>query len=704
MKTKKSILCILLCVCICAPFLSMSNLSPIVKASDDSIVIDGVKDTKYTDDKKFTVDKMFNANGPNEAVTNTEGVKSEVWYSYDESYLYFYVKTTDAILTQPKSGAAFYDSDATCLFLDMNPSANKKYEGGTPDISVGTTGYDSSLVNLSTETMRDPANLKVFKDATTNTYGFEVRVPRVAGEKSFGLDLVVYNSNGSSTASAFTTAVTFENFQWWGDHAKSLQYVSLEFISIDGIKDTNYTDDKKFTVDKMFNQQAPNASMENTQGIKSEVWYNFDDNYIYFYVKTTAPVLMTAKSGGAWYDNDATCLFLDMNPSTGKKFEGATPDVSIATIGKNSSLTNLTDDSYYSKAENCTTFKDATTNTYGFEARVPRISGEKSFGLDLVVYNSDGNSAGSSFASAVTFENFQWWGDHSVSLQSVYFNSSDIPTPPVDNASIIVDGIKDAAYSRFEPVVVADAYNAADGQTPTDNTDNVTGKVWYNFDDDYLYFYVEVKDSQVHLWDSTKIADWTKLDAVAMWLDPDPTNYDPSGNFFVSAADSKYADVGFAVMGASQQIVNESKASVKRAGFVVPFKTSDGYGFEMKWERVKTEESFRFNLSIYNANNDDQTIGPAYIVAIGAAWWMRYDTMMEVFYDTTPPTESSNPTDISKPDDSSSNTVNSQEGTSNNSDGKNPDTSDHRLALLIVLFAGAGVSSLIIVKRKKIKS
>jgi hypothetical protein len=89
---------------------------------------------------------------------------------------------------------------------------------------------------------------------------------------------------------------------------------------------------------------------------------------------------------------------------------------------------------------------------------------------------------------------------------------------------ITIDAQKDAFYNTLTGpddghfFIPHDAFIAGNGAMPDDDID-LSALVWTGWDDEYLYFYVEVTDDNVQLIHTT---DWQN-DCVELKMDPDPT-------------------------------------------------------------------------------------------------------------------------------------------------------------------------------------
>lgn len=61
-----------------------------------------------------------------------------------------------------------------------------------------------------------------------------------------------------------------------------------------------------------------------------------------------------------------------------------------------------------------------------------------------------------------------------------------IPDVPEDEQLVKIDGVKDSRYSEYNSIDIVDAY-ADGGVDPEQNFDDVTGKLYYTWDDNYIY-------------------------------------------------------------------------------------------------------------------------------------------------------------------------------------------------------------------------
>ena len=535
-------------VCLSLILMTLSVMNSITAMALDGKEINGVFDSEfYTDSQKLTADMAYNNVVP---VTEADdvGVKSEIWYNFDADYMYFYVKTTDTDLTYTDD--VWGNSDATSLFLDMNPSAGDYYVEGSNDISVGVVGETLTVVNASSLAVYKPGMFKSFKDTESNTYGFELKVAKRAGEASFGINVVNWDcTSGKIIASGP---------QWWGTHTDALQYVKTDF----------YTDSQKLTADMAYNNVVPVTEAGNI-GIKSEIWYNFDADYMYFYVKTTDTDL--TYTGDTWTNSDATSLFLDMNPSAGDGYDAG--DVRVGIFGKSRGLeaqstAEISDTSKFHR------FKDAASNTYGFELKVAKRAGETSVGINVVNWDCTNGK--------IIANGPQWWGTHTDALQYV----------------------KTDFYTDDKKITVDTAYNSTNAALIGKSND-VKTEVWYNWDVDYMYFYVKSTDPLLSF-DINGSAWGEASDATAIFLDMNPSAGDGHG----------VGDISIGVVGKTMTIVNATSPGLYAPGMFHKFKdaASNTYGFQLKVAKQPGETGCSINVV-----NWDSTQSQA--LAMGPQWW-----------------------------------------------------------------------------------
>jgi len=272
---------------------------------------------------------------------------------------------------------------------------------------------------------------------------------------------------------------------------------------------------------------------------------------------------------------------------------------------------------------------------------------------------------------------------------------------PPGGQTVNIDGIKDAKYSDMFMSEILDAY-ANGGLDPVENYDNVTGKVWYIWDDYYIYFYLLVNDDKVKVYNmpdgplteaQEHEANMLRImtDSVELSLDPDPTN-NPHPHFDENTRLPGCGEVGFGVSGGNLSVFNYSEKNKRVATpeYLNTFKTNEGYGFEMKWERVPGEKSFRFNAAIHNDTGDADT---HYAVALGKAWWSSYEAAIEVYFDDL--VENTDKDNDNKGDDTKDGeTGNKVEGDNKNNDDKNVVKTGVETSVIIVaavLMSGVAV-------------
>ncbi len=214
----KRILAVLLVIGIA---FSIGSGLALAEETQTKILIDGVKDQAYRDSNSLDYEwwgcYVMEDNGLPTEPTDPERVKNTVWFDMDDNYvyLYFQAESKDA-LYQPKEGETVPPNDGTffeqiTVCLDMVPSA--VYQA--PCQQEGNQGEECdhfccNAVAGETASQRlfatcipawgiwEPAFSSMqdavsFIDYQTNTYGFELRYPRVVGETylSFNVSNVV---------------------------------------------------------------------------------------------------------------------------------------------------------------------------------------------------------------------------------------------------------------------------------------------------------------------------------------------------------------------------------------------------------------------------------------------------------------------------------------------------------------------------------
>ncbi len=203
----KRILAVLLVIGIA---LSMGSGFALAEETQPKILVDGVKDDGYRDFSSlehsywnfYTMEEDAIATEP----TDPKRVENTLWFDVDDNYFYIYfqAKSRDA-LYQPKEGettpptdGTFYEQITVCL--DMAPSAEYKAacqidpaKGELCDhfccnAIVGEAASQRLFATCIPAWNRwDPGfsseqDAVSFIDYETNTYGFELRYPRVVGE------------------------------------------------------------------------------------------------------------------------------------------------------------------------------------------------------------------------------------------------------------------------------------------------------------------------------------------------------------------------------------------------------------------------------------------------------------------------------------------------------------------------------------------
>jgi len=568
-----------------------------------------VKTDFYPDSQKITIDTAYNSSTA-ALIGKSIDVKSEVWYNWDDDYLYFYLKTTDPEITYTSD--TWGVSDATSVFLDINPSANDYHGAG--DASVGVIAKSMAIVSASSADVYASGMFHNFKEASSGSYGFELKVPRKEGELGFGINVAVWDSTNNQTLAMGP--------QWWGNHSAALKYIWFDGNNPNPQeeRDTDfYRDDKKFTVDTVQNDGAAKGTVPGD--VKSEIWYNWDSDYLYFYVQTTDTDI-TNKGPGDWYLYDNTAIYLDMDPSKGRYIDfknSSSNHYSIGVDGQSLSYIVPNPGDLASWPGAFRPFRKTDDNIYGFELKVPRKEGELGFGINVVVWDYNTGE------ERVLAMGPCWYGNHEAALRYVWFNEKKI------------NGIFDESFYTKDKMKKIEESYSPDSQMPADNTENVSGEVYYNWDNNYLYFYIKVFDGKLAAWDKGKITDFSRIDSMSLFLDPDPSSN--ASSFQIAAQDYlNRNEVSIGVVGSSLEITNISNPKAIEAGNVCSFILDGGYGMEFRWPQVPDEEGFRFNCAIYNSDleNVGGTLidGPnRYTVATGSRWWTDYTTMTNVYYE-----------------------------------------------------------------------
>ncbi len=192
-----------------------------------------------------------------------------------------------------------------------------------------------------------------------------------------------------------------------------------------------------------------------------------------------------------------------------------------------------------------------------------------------------------------------------------------IPFLSAQEFNIVIDAEKDAWYEQLSGpaegyvVIPAAAYNT-NGQ-PDDAAD-LSAKLWTAWDDNYLYFYQEVKDNVVHLNNPTS---WQN-DILEMYFDPDPAAAKATGQIgiTITALDSADVEDPANLTGVMNLTGNGMAASnvVSKEDYARKL-TEDGYILEgrIKWEWIKANDGRNpitpavgnlFGLATMNHDND----------------------------------------------------------------------------------------------------
>ncbi len=179
------------------------------------VKLDGKKDPAYDAMDFVPIELHF----PLGTSSDFDGISTEtygeIYTTADDNFAYFYVIVNDTtgIVDFPEDGEwinnLIYSYDSVTMYIDMDPTV-RPTEAPYKDLDVNGDSIftftmlangqvPTSYINSRNNFITDPAYFQPFR--TETTYGFELKVPRIADEESFAYNAVIsdpiWEDNGS---------------------------------------------------------------------------------------------------------------------------------------------------------------------------------------------------------------------------------------------------------------------------------------------------------------------------------------------------------------------------------------------------------------------------------------------------------------------------------------------------------------------------
>ena len=212
----------------------INNLSSPIK-------IDGKLDNAYDEGTGYDISQEYDMSSASNILGNDPDVYGMIYTFADENYSYVYVEVMDDEIMEYPDGAKFGVSDETCYdgiitYVNLDPNNNPMGIPYQDDQAEGC--YDFYFYTLANGTvpslyiineknafLSDPTNFAAFR--TETGYGYEMRLPRIEGEDSFSMNVVISNPKyyqtgaGEWTYSAADSRMIALGKEW---HANYVEY------------------------------------------------------------------------------------------------------------------------------------------------------------------------------------------------------------------------------------------------------------------------------------------------------------------------------------------------------------------------------------------------------------------------------------------------------------------------------------------------
>ncbi|MBQ6819480.1 MAG: hypothetical protein IJP35_07745 [Clostridia bacterium] len=470
MKTKRLLAWVLTVVMA----ISCLTVLPFAVSAETAPTVDGVKDDVYTDAKMLEITTAYDAGGSGAAKTNTDGMVMKVYYTWDATDVYVFVDVTDPSATTGPDYVYFVNNteqNAGFIFQDPN--------GGYIQFNAdGTAGSGGAVV---------PAEYKVNRAAGSNNRSYELRYAlganatggfRISPAATNGAYGVCYT--GAFGQNAGAKQVVFNNESTW--YEQKLEKVAEEDTSIDCVKDERYADTKKVTISTMFTGDHGNA-IDNTDGLKANAWFAWDDNYNYMYVEIADP------NGAAYID--AIYLKNNLNEPTG----GFIFQQSGGAYLQNVLGGALTKDGVIELYKHV-----AETGVRKYELKFTRDAAATGFHFNVCSMKTNSNVISSGKDINTTSMVAVKYADESTWVQNFVPEGGEEPTPPDEPvvppptpSEDGLDAIKDERYTEEKCTTISTAYGGSGGGRII-NRHHIYTKLYYAWDDNFNYVYFEIHD------------------------------------------------------------------------------------------------------------------------------------------------------------------------------------------------------------------
>ncbi len=178
----------------------LNNLSSPIK-------IDGKLDNAYDEGTGYDISQEFDMTSASKVLGIDPDVYGMIYTFADENYSYVYVEVLDDEIMDYPENSKFEVSDETrydgiITYVNLDPNNNPMGVPYQDDQAEGcydfyfymlANGTVPSLyiINQKNAFLTDPTNFVAFK--TETGYGYEMRLPRVEGEESFSMNVVISN-------------------------------------------------------------------------------------------------------------------------------------------------------------------------------------------------------------------------------------------------------------------------------------------------------------------------------------------------------------------------------------------------------------------------------------------------------------------------------------------------------------------------------
>lgn len=344
---------------------------------------------------------------------------------------------------------------------------------------------------------------------------------------------------------------------------------------IDGVKEAQYTDRHTVNVTDLYSNPGGVLQPTNNSNVSGKVSYSWDDTYFYFYITATP---------------NATMVDFKLDPD---------PDINTPTdLNTTFNANNQTDGHIYFRIQSDGTYNQRTGGAKGTEL-LNNIYYSKDdvngYVIELKWYRA---YAGNTMDTSRFRFNVNIGASSGMVAQKGYWNYYSGLVEIKLNG---IDGVRDNLYKNSYDITQCFTYASA----PIANTYKVSGQLYYAWDDDYLYFYVNSIDASY-------------LD---LRIDPDPSApivTDQNTEFQAAANNASTGDTYIRVNSdgtRSVRSVGNKNAMLNSSEYTYVEKTDTGLLLEMKWPRKWNNtidtNSFKFTVNLGAPNGS---------IALKTAW------------------------------------------------------------------------------------